>query len=142
MTNRELQILGQNLRKVGGLKGTKFVYAIAKNNNLIDSELKVIQDVINSIKDIDKYRNELNKKQKETTIKLRAEKDQMKMNEIQEEANKELERLVEKNKPIVDEVEKLWKQDAKIDLHKVKTSDLPEEITAEQLTGIMEIIED
>jgi len=139
MTNRELNILDQNLSKIGNLQGVKFVYAIAKNAQKIKNELQVVRETINKFEGIEEYRDELKKLKEDFMLKMRTIKDER---EIAEEERKIQEIMNKKYPKISKMIEELWNQESKIELHKIKQKDLPKEITADQLSGIIDLIED
>ena len=159
MKNIELLNLEKALKEVGGYPGVKFGYGVAKNLNIIESEIKAI----NKASEPSKVWQEYDKKRVDLAIK-HAEKDANKIPKrtppdaqgrfsyiIADETafSKDWDELKAKYKDALDKREKqeaewlefLEKETAKIVFHKIKLSDVPKEITGNQLANIYQLIE-
>lgn len=118
MKNKEIYRLVRGLQQCGELKGIKFAYAVAKNLRLLSNDFEVL---LASIK---------------------------KLQEEHAKKNEEGKAIIENNDYIMkdfklfdDDYQKLMNIENEITLHKIKEEDIPSDITAGQLTGILEIIE-
>ena len=139
ITNKELKELSLNLAKVSGLSGVKFAFAVAKNSAKIKSELSTIQEVVNTIKGLNEY-DEERKSAFETFNKTADGKKPTKEDEAL--LTEQIANLDEKYKDSIKEWNDLMDQEIDFDEHKIKKSNLPEDITAAQLEGILSIIDD
>lgn len=119
MKNQEILNLHQGLVNCGKLKGIKFAFAVAKNRKALAG---VIEPFMETRKKLQEEHSVKDKDGKQII-----EKGQIKM--------KSLEKFNE-------EYEKLINIEVEIKLHKVDQKDIPEDITAGQLSGIMEIIKE
>ena len=124
MKNKDIFKLYNGLNMVGTLKGVKFSYAIVKN---LDS----INPTIESIKETLKKSNpEYYKFIEETKGK-------------KEEEVKNLEDKYSKAIKDFDKAEiEILGAETKVDLHEIKQEDIPEEITAQQMNMIFDIVEE
>ena len=160
MTNREMRQLSEALKNVSGLQGKKttvckkcgetletesntFAYAIAKNIRLIDQEIKIVNDIIETVEGNKEY----SKLEVEIINSYRPQIDKVKNpqegNELQRIINEELKNKVHRKFPKVKEsLDKIWNDKSKIELHRIKLPDTPQNITGDQLSGIFEIIEE
>lgn len=155
MKNGEIFKLSQGIANVGKLKGIKFAYGIAKNKKIIDSEVESMQASVTATEAFlafEKLRLEL--------CKEYAEKDEKgKFKEIKgeyvipadkrEEFEIRLNAYREQHKEAIDEREKqitdfreFEKAESTVEFYKIKLSDVPEDISAEELVGIDELIEE
>jgi len=155
MLKQDLKPLYESLEKVSGKKGVKFAYAVAKNKKLLKDEI----DAIEEAKKVDKYTefeikwNQLkleycdkdktgNPKIESWRIffnglsKKKADEYKNKWEELEKEYEWAIKEFQEKEK----EVQDILKEEIKIELHKVKEEDLPEDLSASELEGIFEII--
>lgn len=134
MKNIELKQLGDALTLVGDLKGTKFSYAIAKNLDTIRREFKVINDTKEG-----KAIAEVSKKRQKALSDLmkKHEKDE----DYKKAANKYIEKERKENQEVFDNYKELLEQETTVTLHKIKLSDVPNDITPNQMDSIFGIIE-
>lgn len=120
MTTQSILNLATSLNQVGQLKGVKFAYAVARNLNLLKPELKKFEE------------------SRIALLKSCVELDDK--GEIKRKGEKE---PIWKDKKIwEEEYKKLIDEEVKLDLFKIGLADIPPEITAQQLSGIFEIIEE
>jgi predicted transcriptional regulator len=136
----------------------KGAYAISKNKRLIEVEVKSIQDAYSNraipqgVQDFEKERIE--------TCKVFSDKDENGEAIIAggkfaippekiAEFNKEIEALAEKHKDALEEKEKLEKEladllqgEVDLPLHKIKFTDLPDDVSARDIDTLGELIED
>jgi len=119
MKNQELFELMIGLQLCKDLKGIKFVYAVAKNLNNINRELAPF------VESRAKLQEEHAKKDKDNKLIVVEGRVQMKDDE-----------------KFNDEFKKIQDIEVEIDLFKIKREELPEDITAEQLTNIFTLIDE
>jgi hypothetical protein len=144
MKNREISGLLIGLTMVGDLKGVTFAYAVARNIKKLNSEMESIRKARG-----DKY-NEYDDKRIELARSM-SKKDgdgnpimigsNFTIPDVKEFERK-LEKLKEKYKKEIDEYEEFLDKDSDIELHKIEMDDVPTDISAEQMTGIFDIIVD
>ena len=126
MTNQEIKSLLKSLTKVGNLTGVKFSYAMARNFNIL----------MPAFKSFDQDRIALaiscSKKDKDGKSIMKAGKN---------EFNQDVDVFdFEDQKTFDIEFKKLLLEEKDIKLFQITLDDVPKEITAEQMTGIYEII--
>ena len=128
-TNRELLGLFKGLEAVKDIKGARFAVLVGKNLKEIKNVLDPIeQSAVPSIEF-----QELSVKMQEL---IKAEDD--KAIEALEAENLE---LIEQRKQQLNDVEAIMDNEVEIHLHMIKESQLPEDITGEQVTPLLQIIE-
>ena len=159
MTKGEALVLFKNLNQLGNLNGVKFSYAIARNISLLKPELESLEksmELPESFKKFDTERIELVEKyaEKDENGKPKKEKaengsEQYVMGKEEKKFEKEFAILRTKHKEAVnlrekqiEEYTKLLTTDSQVGLYKIKLDDIPSEITARQMAGIYEIVED
>jgi len=151
MKNKDLITLEESLQKVGNLTGFKFVYAVAKNLDILNREIKIIQETFKFSKDFQKYDLERVELAKKFSKKDKDGKDVVVNNafvlEDEKGFRKELEILKKSNKKVieirekqVEDLNKLLEEESNIKLHKIQKEDIPENITGSQLFNILSII--
>jgi hypothetical protein len=134
-TNRELAEMLQGLMAVKDLKGVKFSLQVTKNVNLIKSELESIEEAAKPSEEfleIAKLVQEIEKSGK-TEEEMKAEVAKI------EKDNAE---LVAERKNQIDEFNVLLEDEIEISLFKISEKHLPEDITAQQLMGINQLIKE
>lgn len=135
------------------VKGVKFNYAVAKNISILEKEVESLKASLKTTPEYDKY-----DEQRVELAKKHAEKDQNGEAIIKdknyyikdsEKFEKEFDKLKKENSKVVEEREKqiedynkLLDEDSTIELHKIAKDDLSEELTTQQLFGIIEIVEE
>ncbi len=161
MTKAEVLVLSRSLNQLGKLTGAKFSYAVAKNLNLAKNEVESInkaREMTEKYTEYDNERVELAKKHadkdKDGKPKMRQtanpEVQEFVMSEINEKKfQKELKILNLKNKELIAAREKqmeeftaLLETDSDFKAHMMKRDDIPEEITTNQMAGIINIVEE
>ena len=55
MKRKDYIALFGNLKKLGGLKGVKFAYAVEKNKNLLKQEVESVQEAIKPLENFQEY---------------------------------------------------------------------------------------
>jgi len=153
MKNRDLSTLFQGLQEVSNFKGVKFAYVVAKNRKLIEEELKTLEEVN---KPSEQY---LDFEQKRVKLcEQHANKCDNGQPKIlgdryditnMEAFNKDLETLkneyltcVIERENQLRESEKLMNEDCKLQLLKINSIYLPNDINGSQIEKIISIIED
>ena len=129
---REFVALVNNIYKVQNLEGKAFALKASKNLILLQKALKDVEEAgkpdpefLNFAKQVNEIANENAEDSKERIDKL-------------EEENKE---LVEGRQAQLAKVEEILKEELTVDLHVISEEELPDNITAQQLTGLQKIIE-
>ena len=151
MKNSELIELFVALQKVEKLPGAKFAYAVAKNNALLKTEINSINAAVSPTEEYTKYDKERVELAKKYSKKDNNGEPVVKDNafDIEDTASfeKDLKELQEKHKEAIDsrenqikEFEKLLEEKNDVELFKIPYTDVPEQITGEQLKGIFAII--
>lgn len=121
MKNREALQTLQGLRSCGSLSGIKFCYFIAKNSNkLMPKESEIL-------KKLDEIKKEF--AEKDEIGKFIVKDNQYSIKDM-ESFNKKVEEFMDSE--INEEIE----------LHKIAQKNLPDNITAQQMTAIFELIEE
>jgi hypothetical protein len=111
--------LYQGLQLCGELKGVKISFALAKNNRKLASEMETLN-------------TELRKLQEENSVK------DADGNPIVKDGKYEMVDMEKFN----EEYKKLMDIDVEISLHKIKASDVPVDISASQMSIILDLIEE
>ncbi len=159
MKKKEIVELNRNLQTLSNLKGVKFSYAVAKNIEITKSEVIAIDKAKESDKEYLDYDKERVKLAESYSNEDEAGKPIIKLDPAngqynydifdQKKFDKDLEKLRKKHKKAIDakkkqeeDVKKLLEEEVKIDLHKINISDIPEEISVNQMKGIVIIIEE
>ena len=119
MTNKEIFVLNQGLNNCGNLKGIKLSFAISKN---IKKLIPIIESINETIKKLQDDHAKKDKEGENVVID----------NEIQMVDLKKFEA----------EYKELMDVENEVDFHKIKSENLPEDITVAQLNGILEIVEE
>jgi len=129
-TNRQLLNLYRGLEGVKDIKGSRFAVLVGKN-------MKEIKFVLDPIEKASVPTPEF----QTISIQMRdlAEaQDQEAMDQLE----KDNQDLIEQRKDQMAEVEKLLDADVELMLHSIREDQLPEEITGDQVSKILEIITD
>ena len=155
MTNNQMFGLKQALEAAGDLRGVKFSYAVAKNLSKINKEVELIQEAIKPSTEYAAYDTKRIELAKEHAKKDENDKPLMtkrgKEFDIEDlpKFEKALEKLKKEHQPAVDarikqleEFDKLLLEESKVEIHKVKLEDVPEDITSKQMTSLFEMIDD
>tara|TARA_R100000030_G_C3171186_1_gene103347 strand:- start:158 stop:568 length:411 start_codon:yes stop_codon:yes gene_type:complete len=128
-SNKEMLDTLHGLYAVQDLKGVKFAVAVSKNIERLKNELKHIDEA---------------SKPSPEFQELMAKADKIEKNDKAEELIKELEKenqeLIDKRKAQLEEVNELLEEDVEIDLITMSENNLPQDITAKQLSAIIRIV--
>ena len=127
-TNQKVLDLAEALEKVGNLKGEKFVYCVARNNNLLRPILK------NYIEARKALQESFAKKDEKGEPILLDDKDQY------GRPSKKYD--ITDLKTFNEKLEELLKEETEVKLYRINQDILPADITADQLTGIMDLVDD
>lgn len=158
MTKEEILNLSESLNDIKNLKGVKFAYFVARNIQIINSEIENIKKTLEPSKEYAEYnkkRIELAKKYSKKDDKgnplTKKINDSMINYELEDEKGfeNEFNKLKEENKSILDirkqqekEFNDLLKTESDLTLFKININDVPNEITGEQLHNIINLIEE
>ena len=125
-TNQKVLDLAEALEKVGNLKGEKFVYCVARNNNLLRPILK------NYIEARKALQESFAKKDEKGEPILLDDKDQF------GRPTKKYD--IEDMKGFNEKLEELLKEETEVKLYRMNQSDLPADITADMASGLIELV--
>ena len=160
MKNKDLIALEIEIEKCNNLTGVKFAYGLAKNLDIIKKEIEIL---MSSLKSDNKKYNEYNKRREEVD-KRYAKKERgapvikVKMTDIGMEKyydlefpdkfNKEWDKLKKEYSKVLKERDKqledfreLLEEETKVKFFKIKLADVPQNISVEQMKGIMALTE-
>ena len=159
MKNIDLYHLKQGLDSVGGLTGIKFAYAVAKNLRLVATEISVLDELRVPSEAFAEY-----EKERIALCEQHSEKDEDGKPRMANGgangvftfaiANKaafeaELDELRTQHATAIKErddqmrrCEEFLQEESDLDLHSVKLDDVPKEISAGQMSAILEIVRD
>ena len=126
MTNQSVLDLAEALEKVGNLKGEKFVYCVARNNNLLGPILK------NYIEARKALQESFAKKDENGEPILLDDKDQF------GRPTKKYD--IEDTKTFNKKLEELLKEETEVKLYRMNQSDLPADITADMASGLIGLV--
>ncbi|HPT70890.1 MAG TPA: hypothetical protein PLE74_01250 [Candidatus Cloacimonadota bacterium] len=145
MKRVDLLKLASGLMAVGNVEGSmKWTYAISKNRKKIKDEIETIQDVQKKIEDgrieLCKELAEKDDKGNPVMLEMKDEKDAVINTEFSiKDRTKLVEYLNKKN----EEFKKFLDEEIKVELHKMKLSEIPDKgMTPNMLEGIEAIIEE
>jgi len=155
MKNHEIFRLREALNEVSNLKGIKFAYSVLKNKKLLDDEITILQKTVEMTDTFKEFEF-----QRVNLCEMHSEKDEQgkaiikdgiyslidrKAFDVEVEVlkNKYLDAITERNTQL-QEYDKMMVEDSDIDskLSKVKVEHLPEELSANQLEQLKEMIEE
>jgi hypothetical protein len=153
MTKGENINLYATLTKLGKFAGVKFAYAVAKNISLLKPEYEALVKAVEPSDDFKKFEIERVELAKYYAKKNEAgepiskdgkyELEDEKVFEFAFEALKETHKLaIDARHTQIKEQEELLKEESTVVLYKVKLEEVPKDITAEQMSGLLEIIEE
>jgi len=155
MKNGQIFRLANGIAKVGHLKGIKFAYGITKNKKIIDREIEDIKESITpspEFAEFEKARVELCKEyaEKDEKGEFKVENNEYVLPEDKkEEFEIRLKALREQHKEAIEGREKqnedfeaFQKEESKVEFYKIKLKDVPEDISAEEMQAIDELIEE
>lgn len=152
MKKKDLQKLKEGIEAVAALKNAKFSYVLFKNKKLIENEIEVLKEIDKPIEDFQKFEYdrvvlcEKYCERKEDGQSLLVD-NTYKIKDI-ENFNKEIVELRNKNLTAIEAEQKrlqdfnqLLEEDLNIEFFKIKSDDLPNDISLEQLSGIENFLE-
>ena len=158
MLKSESITLFRNLNTLGGLKGVKFSYAVAKNLNILKPELESLEksmEASDSFKEYDAKRVVLVEKHanKDKDGKPKKEEvngvEQYVVEENKKAFEKDWESLKKEYKDALDarqkqtdEYTELLTTKSEVVLHKIKLEDVPADINAQQMAGIVDLVDE
>ena len=157
MRNRDLYGLLQTLNGLSNVKGKTFAYAVFKNKEKLEKEIEVFQKLQKpphpDFANYDDERNLLcimhSKKDEFQNPILVTSPDGNKRYDIEdmETFNKEYQELIDKYRYVLDEMDtaqreynEFMENESLLELHKVKFEDLPEDIDANFLNQLKDMI--
>jgi hypothetical protein len=126
MTKQEAVNIFISLQKLGNLTGSKFTYAISRNVNALKDFYKKYEEDRVALCESYAKKGEDGKAMKELIDPIKKELGERYVFENEEEFQKEL--------------KKFGEEPADIKLYKIDLKDVPENITAGQMVGISELI--
>ena len=143
----------KGLTVVGHLKGVKFSYGIAKNKKLVESEIENLQKSIEQSTEFKEFENkrtelceEYAEKDEKGTFKT-INNEYVIPEDKKEEFNIRLDAYREQHKEAIEDRAKqvvafkeIEKEESTVEFYKIKLSDVPEDISAEEMQGINELI--
>jgi len=142
MKNKDLVQLSQTLNQVSGIKGKEFAYAVFKNKNLIEQEIKIFEQLRKDPHpDFQNYENErmivcINYSQKDDNGNPVIENNQYKI-EDWSGFQEDMKELSDKYKDVIEDMENTRKEyedfmekESSIELITVKFENLPNDIDA------------
>jgi len=153
MTKGELLRFYEGLISVGGLKGSKFAYAVAKNSFTINDEIEALRKAIEPAENFvkfdkervliaEKYAVKNDKGQAETYMD--SNKKAQFFIQDKEEFEKAIDELKEKHKEAIKEREvqvsifdEMLKEEISFDIIQIAEKELPADITPNQLVEIL-----
>jgi len=163
MTKQEVLTLFRALNALSGLKGVAFSYAVAKNLRRLGEDVESMQKASELSKEFNEYetaRIELAKEhaKKDADGKPVTEDEKDDNGKVisttyvianQKAFDKELEALRATHKEAldarqkqIDEFNALLNEESDVELHKIKLADVPQDITTEQMNGILPVIDE
>lgn len=157
LTKQQVIELQSALNSVGNLSGVKFAYAVARNKAKIQGEIEAItaaQKASPEFAEFEEKRIELAKKYAKKNDKGEFElidgpEGKSFSVEDKDGFNKEFESLKAEYKETLDAREKqkvdfenLLKEEIELDLYTIPFSSVPEDIKADQMSGLLPIIEE
>jgi len=151
ITRKEVLRLAQGLKSVSNYPGAKFSYAISKNSRKLEVEIECLKEAQKPSEGFSKYETERIELCKEMAKKDESGNPLTTNNSFDiddiptfdkkmKELNKKFKTDLEEREKQIKEVESLLSGEVSIELHKVSVDDLPENITATQLSSIDEMI--
>jgi hypothetical protein len=155
MTKGESIELFTALGKLGKLKGVKFAYAISRNYSLLRTEMESLEKVSYPSKDFQEFEKKrialvekFSKKDKDGNPEKQGNNYIIEDGK-QPELDAEFEILKKENQELwdarlkqIEEYNELLKTESTLTLHKISLSNVPVDISVEQLHSISEIIEE
>jgi hypothetical protein len=144
MTKQNITNLYNTLVAFGEVKDTGFAYCVLRNLKKLSPEMGKIEEFLKATNyaDYEKERIQILEKH---SAKIKGEpvivsgKYDIKN---KDKFNKDITKLQEKYKNLIQQVEEEFKKEVEVDLHKIKLEKIPQDLTPKQLESIIEIIEE
>lgn len=144
--------LYNGLNTLGGLQGVKFTYFVAKNKALLESEIKDMKEVIKTSEEYNVYEKARIALAEEHAVKEDGKpvvKDNRYVMEDKEAFNKACEALklehkdaIDQRKKQVEDFNKFLEEEIELNLHNIQLTDVPTNITVEQMEIIEPLVKD
>lgn len=128
-TNGELVELLKSLQNIGGVKSTRFAILAARNVKELERVLMSLEEMATPSKEFQAVAAEAHKL---------ADAEDKEGIEALEEKHQD---LIEERKAQIAKLEEEMQKEAEVYLHKFKESQLPEDLTAEQVMPLLALIE-
>lgn len=153
MKKKEILELYKGLNSLAGLRGVKFTYAVAKNMRVLQDEISSLEKAVEAdekFKEYDTARVELAKKHAEQDEKgePKVENNQYVLADKKafEEEHAKLrdeysEAIVARENQLL-EYKSLLEEDVEVVLHKINISQVPEDISTEQMYALLPVVEE
>lgn len=156
LTRQDIIDLNNGLHAVGNLSGFKFAYAIARNINKLKSHMDEIREMHKVDLEYNSFEKERVKIAEEHAVTENGKpKTTMKNGtpgyiiKDQKGFDKDLEVLKEKYKDAIEArekqkiaLEKFLKESVEVDLYTIPTEYVPDAITAQQMVGVLPIVDE
>lgn len=148
----ELWHVMSQLKKIGD---TKFAYCLVRNNNLIEPEIKALQEIEKPSEEYLKYdaavietARKYAKKDENNEIIIKNDHFEIASEQVKE-FNEELAKLAEEHKAVVEErnkklkeLEDILKEEVDYNFYQVSFENLPKELNAEQMSILFPLIKE
>lgn len=152
MKKRDLFRLHKGLVDVSYLSGVKFAYTVVKNKKLIETEIQLLQDIIKPTDDFQRYERErielcenfcVRGDDGQPIVENNNYKidDKAGFDEAMDILKDKYETEIVNRAKQVDDYNRLLGEDVDINLIKLKVTDLPEGMSADQIESVLEIVE-
>ena len=129
-TNQELVELLKALEKVKEVKSTRFAFLVSKNVKELERHLRPLEEKATPTEEFQRVAAQAHK--------LAEAEDKEGIEALEtEHAN-----LIEERKAQIAEIENLMEQTVEVYVHKIKASNLPDDLTTEQLMPLLAIVEE
>lgn len=153
LTREQIIQLYNGLHNVGSLPGVKFGYAVAKNKNILKSEIEALEGALKPTEQFLEYEEKRialagshaekdeggNPKTHNNMFVLKSQK---KFDVEHEKLKDDYKDAVEGRTAQIEEYNTLLKSPMEIVLHTLKLEEVPAEIKEEQIAGIFHILEE
>jgi len=154
ITNQEVVDLNNGLHAVGHLSGVKFAYAVSRNISKLKSEVTALQKGFSLKPDFEAYENERQPLAEKYAVKVDGKPQQKVEGGVskfvikdQRAFDSKFKTLKKKHKKAIDNREKqlkefqlLLEEKVEIELYQVMLKDVPEGISAKQMSSILPIV--
>lgn len=153
MLKKEAIVLHKNLFILKGLSGAKFAYAIARNTDKLQSEMKALDTAKEQSEAFKTYNTERENLAKKHAVKddkgQPVVKDNQYVIEDNDAFNKEIKTLQKQHATAIEAYEKqledynkLLETESEVELYKIPLSDIPENISVEQMSALYPLIQE